>query len=69
MTLTPRAVNAARSRVVLAVGADKAPALEAWLGGSREVPVARVHRRGTLVVVDRAAATDAVMAAAAQRRR
>jgi hypothetical protein len=31
--------------------------------------VARVHRRGTLVVVDRAAATDAVMAAAAQRRR
>ena len=69
MTLTPRAVNAARSRVVLAVGADKAAALEAWLGGSSEVPVARVHRRGTVVVVDRAAATDAVMAAAARRRR
>jgi 6-phosphogluconolactonase/glucosamine-6-phosphate isomerase/deaminase len=62
-------VNAARSRVVLAIGADKAPALEAWLGGSSEVPVARVRRRGTVVVVDRAAATDAVMAAAAQRRR
>jgi 6-phosphogluconolactonase len=69
MTLTPRAVNAARSRVVLAVGADKAPALEAWLGGSSEVPVARVHRRGMVVLVDRAAATAAVMAAAARRRR
>ena len=69
MTLTPRAVNAARSRVVLAVGADKAPALEDWMSGSREVPVARVRRRGTVVVVDRAAATDAVMAAAAHRRR
>jgi 6-phosphogluconolactonase len=69
MTLTPRSVNSARSRVVLAVGADKAPALEAWLGGSREVPVARVHRRGTVVLVDRAAATAAVMAATARRRR
>jgi 6-phosphogluconolactonase len=69
MTLTPRAVNAARSRVVLAAGADKAAALEAWLGGSRDAPVARVHRGGTVVVVDRAAATDAVMAAAARRHR
>jgi 6-phosphogluconolactonase len=69
MTLTPRAVNAARARVVLAVGNDKAAALEAWMEGSRAVPVSRVHRRGTLVVVDRAAATAAVIAAAEGRRR
>jgi 6-phosphogluconolactonase len=69
MTLTPRAVNAARARVVLAVGADKAPALEAWIGGSRAMPVSRVHRRGTVVVVDRAAAPAAVIAAAAPRPR
>ena len=69
MTLTPRAVNAARARVVLAVGADKAPALEAWMLGSRAVPVSRVHRRGTVVVVDREAAPASVIAAAARRRR
>ena len=69
MTLTPQAVNAARARVVLAVGSDKAAALAAWMDRSRAMPVSRVHRRDTLVVVDRAAAPAAVIAAAAHRRR
>jgi 6-phosphogluconolactonase/glucosamine-6-phosphate isomerase/deaminase len=56
VTMTARVVNAARARVVVVSGASKAPALERWLSGDREVPISRVRRTGTLVVVDRAAA-------------
>jgi 6-phosphogluconolactonase len=56
MTLTPRVVNAARSRVVLAVGASKRPMLERWLAGDPTLPVQRVRRTDTVVVVDAAAA-------------
>jgi 6-phosphogluconolactonase/glucosamine-6-phosphate isomerase/deaminase len=56
MTLTPSVVNAARHRVVLAAGADKAAPLEGWLLGNDTLPIARVRAADTLVVVDRAAA-------------
>lgn len=57
MTLTPGPVNAARHRLVLAAGADKAEPLERWLLGDAGVPVQHVHRTGTVVVVDTAAAS------------
>jgi 6-phosphogluconolactonase/glucosamine-6-phosphate isomerase/deaminase len=61
MTLTPPAVNGARSRVVLITGADKAPAVAAWLNhhplGAR-LPVSRVARSGTVVVLDSAASAQ-----------
>lgn len=57
MTLTPVAVNAARHRVVLAAGPDKAVALEGWLLDAVDLPVARVRSSGTVVVVDVAAAS------------
>jgi 6-phosphogluconolactonase len=56
MTLTPAPVNAARLRVVLVAGAAKRAALERWLAGDRAIPVHRVRRTGTVLVVDRAAA-------------
>jgi 6-phosphogluconolactonase/glucosamine-6-phosphate isomerase/deaminase len=55
MTLTPRAVNATRSRVVLVTGTDKASVVAAWLAdhplGSR-LPIGRVRRSDTVVVLD-----------------
>ena len=56
MTLTPRTVNAARLRVVLVTGANKADMIERWLVGDRSIPVHRVRRTGTVVVLDGAAA-------------
>jgi 6-phosphogluconolactonase/glucosamine-6-phosphate isomerase/deaminase len=56
MTLTPPVVNAARHRLVLAAGADKAAALEGWLLGAETLPVRRVRAADTVVVVDVAAA-------------
>jgi 6-phosphogluconolactonase len=61
MTLTPPVVNAARGRVVLIMGAEKAPAVAAWLKrhplGAR-LPISRVARSGTVVVLDSAAAAQ-----------
>ncbi|CAB4538983.1 MAG: 6-phosphogluconolactonase [Actinobacteria bacterium] len=56
MTLTPAVVNAAAARIVLAVGASKQPVVEGWLAGDRTLPVTRVRRTGTVLVVDAAAA-------------
>jgi 6-phosphogluconolactonase/glucosamine-6-phosphate isomerase/deaminase len=56
MTLTPRTVNAARFRLVLAVGALKRPMVERWLAGDTSLPVQRVRRTDTVVVLDTAAA-------------
>jgi len=56
MTITPAVVNAARSRVVLAVGASKRPMVERWLAGDSSLPVHRVHRTDTVLVLDEAAA-------------
>jgi 6-phosphogluconolactonase/glucosamine-6-phosphate isomerase/deaminase len=56
MTLTPPVVNAARHRLVLAAGADKAAPLEGWLLGDASLPIRRVRASDTVVVVDLAAA-------------
>lgn len=56
MTLTPVVVNAARHRLVLAAGPDKAAPLERWLLGDPDVPVHHLRRSDTVVVVDQAAA-------------
>lgn len=56
MTLTPHVVNAARHRLLLAAGADKAAAVEGWLLGDESLPVRRVRASDTVVVLDRAAA-------------
>ena len=57
MTLTPAVVNGAGGRVVLVAGADKAPAVATWLAGNSTLPIARVRRTGTVVVLDPAAAS------------
>jgi 6-phosphogluconolactonase len=56
MTLTPPVVNAARHRLVLAAGADKAAPLEGWLLGDASLPIRQVRSANTVVVVDIAAA-------------
>jgi 6-phosphogluconolactonase/glucosamine-6-phosphate isomerase/deaminase len=56
MTLTPLAVNAARARLVLAAGADKAAPIGRWLAGRSGLPIERVHRTGTQLVLDSMAA-------------
>ena len=57
MTLTPMVVNAARARLVLATGADKAEPVRDWLLGKDSLPLQRVRRTATTVVLDAAAAT------------
>ena len=59
MTLTQGVVNGARARVVLATGARKRPVIERWLLGDAELPISRVRRAGTWVVLDDPAAPDA----------
>lgn len=56
MTLTPAPVNAARRRLVEVSGSSKAEPVGRWLGGDRDLPIARVRRTGTLVVLDADAA-------------
>jgi 6-phosphogluconolactonase/glucosamine-6-phosphate isomerase/deaminase len=56
MTLTPRVVNAARARLVLATGGAKRGVITRWLGGDRSLPIATVRRTATTVVLDPAAA-------------
>jgi len=56
MTLTPRVVNAARARLVLATGAAKRPVITRWLGGDLSLPITTVRRTATTVVLDSAAA-------------
>lgn len=56
MTLTVAAVNAARRRLVLATGATKAPIIERWLLHDPALPVDRVSRTNTTVVLDADAA-------------
>lgn len=58
MTLTPPVVNGARARIVLVTGADKAPVVERWVLRDPSLPIDRVHRSGTRVVLDRAAAAS-----------
>jgi 6-phosphogluconolactonase/glucosamine-6-phosphate isomerase/deaminase len=61
MTLTPPVVNAARARIVLITGADKAAAVAAWLPRhplAAGLPIARTRRSDTVVVLDAAAAAQ-----------
>jgi 6-phosphogluconolactonase/glucosamine-6-phosphate isomerase/deaminase len=52
MTLTASVVNAARARVVLAVGAGKRPIVERWLLGDRSLPISAVRSASTVVFLD-----------------
>lgn len=59
MTVLPAPVNGATSRVVLVTGADKAPAIAAWVDGAAfdgDLPVRHVHRSATTLILDRSAA-------------
>jgi 6-phosphogluconolactonase/glucosamine-6-phosphate isomerase/deaminase len=56
MTLTVPTVNAARHRIVLATGASKAAMIERWLLHDHALPIDRVGRTDTLVVLDTQAA-------------
>jgi 6-phosphogluconolactonase/glucosamine-6-phosphate isomerase/deaminase len=56
MTLTVHAVNAARHRLVLATGSPKAPIVERWMLHDPSLPVERVGRTNTAVVLDADAA-------------
>ena len=56
MTLTVPTVNAARHRLVLATGSAKAPIIERWMLHDPALPVERVGRANTVVVLDAQAA-------------
>lgn len=56
MTLTVSAVNTARRRLVLATGTAKAGVIERWLLHDHALPVDRVSRTNTIVVLDADAA-------------
>lgn len=58
MTLTPPVVNAARSRLVLAFGESKAPMVRRWLLSDPSIPVARLRRTDTWVMLDPAAVSE-----------
>ncbi len=58
MTLTPPVVNGARARLVLVTGAAKAAVVARWLRRDPSLPIDRVRRTGTIVVVDPAAGAD-----------
>lgn len=53
MTFTPSVVNAARHRLMHAPGASKAARIEEWLLGDSHLPVQRVRRSDTVVLLDR----------------
>jgi 6-phosphogluconolactonase/glucosamine-6-phosphate isomerase/deaminase len=57
MTLTVPTVNAARHRLVLATGSAKATIIERWMLHDQALPIERVSRTNTLVVLDQQAAS------------
>ena len=57
MTLTPRAVNHARSRLILATGKPKAVMVKRWLDRDRSIPVSHVRRSATTLFLDPPAAS------------
>ncbi len=56
MTLTAGVVNEARCRVMLTLGASKAPLMARWASDDHTIPVGHVKRAGTVAFVDDAAA-------------
>lgn len=67
LTLTPRVINAARMRVVLVTGADKASVVRRWIERDPSLPISRVRRSDTLAIVDEAAATELAGVASVHR--
>jgi 6-phosphogluconolactonase/glucosamine-6-phosphate isomerase/deaminase len=59
MTLTPGPVNGARHRLVLVTGGSKAAVVDRWLSGGGALPVERISREDTVMVLDAAAAAGA----------
>jgi len=57
MTLTPRVVNAARRRVMLIVGDDKAEVVARWIAGDPDLPASSLATDDTIAVLDPAAAS------------
>jgi 6-phosphogluconolactonase len=57
MTLTVPTVNAARHRLVLATGTAKATIIERWMLHDHGLPIERVSRTNTLVMLDQQAAS------------
>lgn len=55
MTLTPKVVNAARTRMVLTMGSGPAEAVARWRSGDRSVPIAEVSMDDAVVFLDEAA--------------
>ena len=60
MTITRSVVNGARSRVVLATGANKAPMVERWFLRDPQLPITTVRRADTWVFLDEASAPPAI---------
>ncbi len=58
MTLTPGVVNAARSRLILVCGPEKSAPVAAWVCDHADLPVERVRRTATTLVLDDAAAAQ-----------
>ena len=58
MTLTPGVVNTARARLMLSVGVAKSGPLAGWILDRADLPVQRVRRTGTTVILDDAAASQ-----------
>ena len=58
MTLTPGVVNAARARMMLSVGVTKSGPLADWMLHRADLPVQRVRRTGTTLILDQAAASQ-----------
>lgn len=60
MTLTPPVVNSARARMLLSVGVAKSGPLAGWLLHRADLPVERVRRTSTTLILDEAAASQLV---------
>jgi 6-phosphogluconolactonase/glucosamine-6-phosphate isomerase/deaminase len=58
MTLTPPVVNAARARLMLTFGESKASVVQRWFLRDAALPVSRLRRSDTWVMLDGAAAAD-----------
>lgn len=58
MTVTPAVVNGARSRMVLAVGTAKAAPIAGWIRRAGGLPIERVKRTDTTLIIDTPAAGE-----------
>ena len=58
MTLTARPVNRARSRLILTTGVGKAGMVRRFLERDPDLPISQVHRSGTTLFIDVAAASE-----------